>query len=132
MATNALTDMFTNTAGAFGGTPEINTTYYMAAPPQYIITYVTEHGIVPDPKVVTVTEGESYALTAGDLPTLSADGYIFGGWSVNGVIISTGYSISADAVLTAVWVEDSPVSKIDHASFMQGFFKGKAMRGSRV
>jgi hypothetical protein len=29
-ATNALTDMFTNTGGTFTGAPSINTTYYIA------------------------------------------------------------------------------------------------------
>jgi len=97
----------------------------------YTINYQTAHSTAPTSKTVTVNEGESYALTADDLPILSADGYIFGGWAINGEIISAGQAISADTVLTAVWVEDSPVSKIDPVSLMQGFFIGQAIRRMR-
>lgn len=64
----------------------------------YTITYETEHGTAPTSKTVTVNEGESYTLTADDLPTLEADGYTFKGWSAN-----VGDTISADTTLTAVW-----------------------------
>lgn len=64
----------------------------------YTITYETEHGTAPTSKTVTVNEGESYTLTADDLPTLEAEGYTFKGWSAN-----VGDTISADTTLTAIW-----------------------------
>jgi hypothetical protein len=97
----------------------------------YTITYETAQGTAPDSKVITVNEGESYAFTEADLPILSADGYLFGGWSVNGEIISAGYEISADTVLVAVWVEDLPVSKIDPTSMLMGWLVGRRIAGMR-
>jgi hypothetical protein len=96
----------------------------------YTITYETAYGSAPNAKTITVNEGESYTLTEADLPILSADGYIFCGWSVNGQIISAGYTVSTDTTLTAVWVEDVPASKLDHVSFMLGWRAGN-MRGSK-
>lgn len=95
------------------------------------ISYQTAHGSTPNAKTVTVNVGESYVLTNDDLPALSADGYLFVGWSVNGEIISAGYSVSADTVLTAVWVEDMPISEIDPTSMMLGWLVGQALRSMR-
>lgn len=98
----------------------------------YIITYQTAHSTAPNNKIVTVNIGESYTLTETDLPVLTAEGYLFGGWSVDGVIISAGYEISANITLTAVWVDDVPVSQIDPQSMLIGWLVGKkiaAMRG---
>lgn len=88
--------------------PGYNPTYIAVweEPPttvDYTITYETEHGTAPTSKTVTVNDGEGYALTAGDLPTLSADGYAFNGWTANGTAVSVGDTISADTTLTAVW-----------------------------
>lgn len=69
----------------------------------YTITYQTEHGTAPASKAVTVNVGESYTLTADDLPTLEAEGYAFYGWTTNGTAVSVGDTISADTTLTAVW-----------------------------
>lgn len=69
----------------------------------YTITYQTEHGTAPNSKTVTVNAGESYTLTADDLPTLEAEGYAFKGWTANGTAVSVGDTISADTTLTAVW-----------------------------
>lgn len=69
----------------------------------YTISYETAYGTAPASKTVTVNEGESYALTADDLPTLTAYGYIFKGWTANGTAVSVGDTISTDTTLTAVW-----------------------------
>ena len=94
----------------------------------YDICYQTAHGTAPKNKEVTVHASESYLLTDEDLPVLSVAGYIFGGWSVNGVVISAGYEISANTTLIAVWVEDLPVSKIDPVSMLMGYMFGQAIR----
>ena len=49
----------------------------------YTITYQTAYGVAPASKVVTVNVGESYVLTAEDLPMLEAEGYIFNGWIIS-------------------------------------------------
>lgn len=117
----------------FGYSP-ILTAIWEEAPTtvDYTISYETAHGIAPSAKTVTVNESESYTLTETDLPVLTAEGYLFGGWSVDGVIISAGYEISANITLTAVWVGDMPVSQIDPQSMLIGWLVGKkiaAMRG---
>jgi uncharacterized repeat protein (TIGR02543 family) len=89
---------------------------WSAATKTITISYSTAHGTAPNRKSVTVNVGESYSLTANDLPILTAEGYIFSGWVINGEIISVGYKISADTVLVAVWVEDLPDSMNDSIS----------------
>lgn len=88
----------------------------------YTISYSTAHGTAPESKTVTVNIGESYALTADDLPSLTAPGYVFGGWTIGGVLANVGDTISANTVLTAVWVEDTAPS--DAESFWLGYRLG--------
>lgn len=57
--------------------------------------------------------------------------YLFAGWSVNGQVVSAGYSISATTVLTAVWVQDTPVSEIDPTSMLIGWLMGRQIAGQR-
>ena len=45
---------------------------------QVTITYSTEHGTAPASKQVD----KNYKLTAGDLPSLSATGFVFEGWYI--------------------------------------------------
>ena len=67
------------------------------------LTYYTAYVAAPDAKTVTFAYGGSYALTEADLPVLTADGYSFVGWTLNGAVVNVGDSISADAALAAVW-----------------------------
>lgn len=69
----------------------------------YTFTYTTEHGTAPGNKTVTVNVGESYTLIDVDLPTLSADGYVFKGWTANGVPVFAGNTIDGDIHLVASW-----------------------------
>lgn len=66
------------------------------------ISYESDHGTAPSSKTVEYVTGESYTLTAADLPTLTADGYIFRGWSK-----SAGAKITEDTTLTAAWTVDT-------------------------
>jgi hypothetical protein len=74
----------------------------------YTITYVSAKGTQPDAVTVTVTSGTSYALTANELPTLTAAGFTFGGWSLTegGEAVKVGDTISANTTLYALWTED--------------------------
>lgn len=74
----------------------------------YTITYDTAKGTLPDAVTVTVTSGTSYALTANELPTLTAEGFTFGGWSLTegGAAVKAGDTISSSITLYALWTED--------------------------
>ena len=63
------------------------------------ISYSTEHGTAPAPKQVD----KNYKLTAGDLPSLSATGFVFEGWYVEGVKATVGYTVSKITTLVAKW-----------------------------
>lgn len=93
----------------------------------YVISYSTEHGTKPANKTVTVDYGESYALTAADLPTLSAEGYIFGGWLLDGVPVNVGDTINDNSTLVAVWSENI-VSTFNKAWAMLGYVIGTRLR----
>ena len=104
------------TGDAFNGI-EVPQAYYatVAAPAgdddeevSYTITYVSAKGTQPDAVTVTVTSGTSYALTANELPTLTAAGFTFGGWSLTegGEAVKVGDTISANTTLYALWTED--------------------------
>ena len=104
------------TGDAFAGL-EIPPAYYttVAAPAggddeevSYTITYYTTKGSQPDAVTVTVTGGTSYALTANELPALTAAGFTFGGWSLTegGVAVKVGDTISDNTTLYALWTED--------------------------
>ena len=96
----------------------------------YTITYESAHGTAPASKTVTVNEGESYSLTANDLPIITADGYIFGGWTLNGVLASVGDTISDNSTLVAVW--EKADTEFDWDSFVKGYKVGAALRRKRV
>jgi hypothetical protein len=74
----------------------------------YTITYVSAKGTQPDAVTVTVTSGTSYALTVNELPTLTATGFTFGGWSLTegGEAVKVGDTISANTSLYALWTID--------------------------
>lgn len=66
----------------------------------YTITYSTSVGTAPDSKSNITT------LTADELPTLSADGYTFGGWYTDEALTqeaTAGATISANTTLYAKW-----------------------------
>lgn len=69
------------------------------------IYYSTDHGTEPQPK--TVEDG--YRLVSADLPTLTAEGYTFGGWYYDNYTYrnpaSVGDEIVADTDLFAKWTE---------------------------
>ena len=64
--------------------------------------YVSAHGTAPADQLRSYPTGGSYTLTAADLPVLSAEGYIFGGWDH-----SAGEQIIADLTVTASWTADT-------------------------
>ena len=63
------------------------------------VTYSTEHATAPEK--LTVTDGT--ALTAEQLPTLTAEGYTFGGWYDGETKTEAGYKVTKDVTLTAKW-----------------------------
>lgn len=71
----------------------------------YTITYISEHGVRPDPiKIISGT-----ILSDAHLPTLQEEGYTFLGWFENGAKISAGsYSVNHDVTLTAKWEVKAP------------------------
>ena len=71
--------------------------------------YVSAHGTAPADKSVSVWAGNSYTLTAADLPTLYEDGYQFNGWNK-----AVGDTISADTTLTASWTQIQYVTIVLH------------------
>ena len=116
-----------------GDTISADTVLYASwneATEDYVISYSTEHGTKPANKTVTVDYGESYALTAADLPTLEAEGYIFGGWLLDGVPVNVGDTINDNSTLVAVWSEDI-VSTFNKAWAMLGYVIGTRLRDMR-
>ena len=63
------------------------------------ITYSTEHGTAP----ASETVDSGYRLKAEDLPTISAEGFIFEGWYIGETKVSVGYVVTKDISLTAKW-----------------------------
>lgn len=97
------------TGDAFTGL-EIAPAYYttVSAPEvTYTITYVSAKATGPDAVNVIVASGNSYALTEGNLPTLEAAGFTFGGWSLTegGEAVKAGYEINSSITLYALWTE---------------------------
>lgn len=66
---------------------------------QVTLSYSSTYGTAPADK--TVDEG--YALAAGDLPTLTADGHVFSKWVIGQTEAVVGTVIADDTELTAVW-----------------------------
>ena len=67
----------------------------------YTVTYETEHGTVPEAKKLLM----GTVLQAADLPPLEADGYIFEGWYISTVKITTEleHKVTSDITLVAKW-----------------------------
>ncbi len=97
------------TGDAFAGI-KIAPAYYTtvtASEVTYTITYVSAKATAPDAVNVKVASGNSYALTEGNLPTLEAAGFTFGGWSLTegGAAVKAGYEINSSITLYALWTE---------------------------
>lgn len=71
--------------------------------PKVTISYSTEYGTAPASKEVS----KGYLLTEADLPSLSADGYTFIGWTTDNLLIRAGYEVTKNITLTASW---NPIS----------------------
>ena len=98
------------TGDAFKGVENITPAYYTtvtASEVTYTITYVSDKATVPDAVNVKVASGNSYALTEGNLPTLEAAGFTFGGWSLTkgGAAVKAGDEINSSITLYALWTE---------------------------
>ncbi len=67
------------------------------------VTYSTEHATAPEK--LTVADGT--ALTAEQLPALTAEGYTFGGWYDGETKAEAGYKVTKDVTLTAKWTANT-------------------------
>ncbi|MBR0495608.1 MAG: InlB B-repeat-containing protein [Treponema sp.] len=67
------------------------------------VTYSTEHATAPEK--LTVADGT--ALTAEQLPALTAEGYTFGGWYDGDTKAEAGYKVTKDVTLTAKWTKNT-------------------------
>lgn len=78
------------------------------------IAYITSHATAPSQVSRQTPDGDDkyrYTITTNDIPTLEADGYVFGGWEYNGSVLAAGnviYVPSENATLTfsAVWQKE--------------------------
>lgn len=67
---------------------------------KYTVTYSTAQGSAP----AQIELDENTVLTAEQLPELTADGYIFGGWyDGETVAVEGNYKVTKDVTLTAKW-----------------------------
>ena len=100
---------FIATGDAFNGIAVPQVYYATVTAPEvtYTITYVSDKATVPDAVNVKVASGNSYALTEGNLPTLEAAGFTFGGWSLTegGAAVKAGDEINSNITLYALWTE---------------------------
>jgi len=70
----------------------------------YKVTFITEHGTLPDSIKNGITVNENSVLKAGNLPSLFADGYAFGGWyDGETLVVANEYKITKNVTLTAKW-----------------------------
>ena len=67
------------------------------------VTYSTKHATAPEK--LTVEDGT--ALTAEQLPALTAEGYTFGGWYDGETKAEAGYKVTKDVTLTAKWTKNT-------------------------
>ncbi|MBO7439061.1 MAG: InlB B-repeat-containing protein [Bacteroidales bacterium] len=67
----------------------------------YQITFTTDKGVTP--QSTTLISG--YIIKNGDLPELSAEGYVFEGWYFDEQKVEADYIIQSDMDLTAHWEE---------------------------
>ena len=65
---------------------------------KFDVSFFTDHGTAPQPQSVTL-------YGAVELPAISAEGYVFVGWTCNGIEYEAGDSfiVTSDSEFTAVW-----------------------------
>lgn len=72
----------------------------------YTVKFVTEHGVLPNSIKNGIVINENTSLKAQDLPTLSEEGYAFGGWWYGETqVIPDVYKVTKNVTLTAKWSE---------------------------
>lgn len=70
----------------------------------YTVSFVTEHGTLPDSIKNGISVKENTLLSADILPSLFADGYAFGGWyDGETLVVANEYKITKNVTLTAKW-----------------------------
>lgn len=70
----------------------------------YTVSFVTEHGTLPDSIKNGISVKENTLLSVDNLPSLSADGYAFGGWyDGETLVVANEYMITKNVTLTAKW-----------------------------
>ena len=89
---------------------------YSATPVSCTITYSSDYGTIP----ASLTVNSGTVLTANNLPTLSADGHIFGGWYVGSTKIEPGYTVTTTMTLTAFWGTGTPEPVYFTVSYVPG------------
>ena len=65
----------------------------------HTVTYSTTHGTVPASKC----KRSGDVLSASDLQEISADGCIFQSWYNGTTLVTEGYAVTSDIILTAKW-----------------------------
>lgn len=70
----------------------------------YTVSYTTEHGELPESLRNGITVNENTVLTAEQLPVLTDDSYIFGGW-YDGTTqaVAGSYRVIGNVTLSATW-----------------------------
>ena len=70
----------------------------------YTIEYESEHCTLPDSIKNGISVKENTTLIPENLPTLSAEGYAFGGWYDGETLVVAGeYKVTKETTLTAKW-----------------------------
>ncbi len=84
---------------------------------KYTVTYSTAQGTAP----AQIEVDENTVLTAKQLPELTADGYLFGGWYDGETVAIAGtYAVTKDVTLVAKWEEKIEIT----ASTFHGTYTG--------
>ncbi len=81
-------------------------------PASYTVSYTTDHGQTPQSKSLL----SGTALTAADLPDLTAQGYVFEGWYIGTTKITPGYEVTGNITLTGKWTEEIVLCSITYVS----------------
>lgn len=70
----------------------------------YKVTFITEHGTLPDSIKNGITVNENSVLKADNLPSLSSEGFAFGGWYDGETLaVANEYKVTKNVTLTAKW-----------------------------
>lgn len=70
----------------------------------YKVTFITEHGTLPDSIKNGITVNENSVLKADNLPSLSAEGFAFGGWyDGETLVVANEYKVTKNVTFTGKW-----------------------------